>query len=134
MNEKLLHLYALGFQDWMLVIPQEFTSNSQVKQRSLPQFLDTFCTEPRAGQKQWLSIGLETTTQVGDNIFPGTPEFPSLPTKGSTTPLAKPATPTTGSIVPSGGRDEDRSTRKWSSQDSSPVPPRGPRETAQLQG
>ena len=110
----------------MLVIPQEFISDSQVKQRSLPQFLDTFCTEPRAGWKQWLSIGLETTTQMGDNVFPGTLEFPSLPTTGSTTLLAMSATPSPGSIAPSGGRDQDRPTRKWSSQDSSPVPPKRP--------
>ena len=48
----LLHLYTLGFQDQTLVIPQEFTSDGWVKQMSLPQILDTFCTKPRVGQKQ----------------------------------------------------------------------------------
>ena len=78
---QLLCLYMPGFQDQTLVITQEFTLDGRAKPRLLSQFLDTFCTEPKAGWKQ-LSIGLKATTLMGDNVFLGTPEFPSLPTSG----------------------------------------------------
>ena len=129
----LLCPYTPGFQDQMLVIPWKFTSDDQAKQRSLPQFLDTFCTEPRVDQKQWLSIGLETTTQAGYNIFLDTLECPGLPSTGSTTPLAMPATPSPGSTALGRGRDQDRLTGKQSPKTIAQSPPRGPGETAQLQ-
>ena len=135
----LLHPYTLGFQDWALVIPQEFTSDGWVQQRSLPQFLDTFCAKLKVGGKQWLSLGLEATVQMEDNIFLGTLEFPGCPTSGpamstAATSVVMPATPLLESVAKGRGKDLDKLTGKWSSSDNSQVPLKKPWETVWLQG
>ena len=59
---------------------------------------------------------------MGDNIFPGTPEFPGLPTSGPVASMVMPATPSSESVAKVRGRGLDKLTGKHSSSDSSQVP------------
>ena len=106
-------------------------SDGLVQQRSHPQCLDTFCTKLKVGWKQQLSISLDATVQMGDNVFLGTPEFPGLPTSGPATSTAATSvvmqvTPLLESVAKGGGKDLDKLMGKWSSSDSSQVPLKKP--------
>ena len=89
------------------------------------QFLDTFCTKPKVGQKQQLSISLEATAQTGDNVFLGTLDFPGPPTTGPATSMVMPETPSE-SVAKVRGRGLDKFTRKLSSSDNSHIPSKKP--------
>ena len=69
---------------------------------------------------------------MGDNVFPGTPEFSGLPTSGpamstAATEVVMPATPLSESVAKGRGKELDKSTGKWSSSDSSEVPSKKPK-------
>ena len=68
---------------------------------------------------------------MGDNVFPGTPEFPGLPNSGpamstAATSVIMPATPSSESVAKGRGKDLDKLTGKWSSSDSSQIPSKKP--------